>query len=521
MFELRQIIYRLRQGDSDRQIAKDRLAGRGKIAQLRALGLERGWLDPTLPIPEDAQLAASLGAARKERASNVSSLKAHEDQIKAWKGLGYSAVVITRTLRDGHGFQGSYEAVKRFVRSLEGPATLPSVMLEFRPGEAAQVDFGAGPLIEDAFTGEKFKTWAFVMTLAWSRHMYVELVRDQKVETWLACHRRAFEFFGGVPEKVIIDNPKCAITRACIHEPAVQRSYHALAEGYGFKISPCPPADPQKKGRVEAGVKYVKMNFFPLRRFRTLGEANEQALKWALSEAGERVHGTTKRRPLELFETERAHLRPLPAQAPAPGVWAQVKVHGNCHVQFEKCYYSAPYRFANEELWLRADPEKIQVFSGSELVGVHPRLRRPGSKSTVNDHLPPNAVAYLMRDPSWCRKKAQDVGPSCLEVVERLFADKVLDNLRAAQGVMRLMDRFGKERLEGACRRALDFDSPFYGTVKSILYNGIDLQGVQMDFGFDGPHELPDIYRGGSQHCRDHRAIMAHNPKEEYRESHA
>ncbi len=137
--------------------------------------------------------------------------------------------------------------------------------LEFKPAEAAQVDFGAGPIITDAHTGEIYKTWFFVMTLCWSRHQYVEFVRDQTVATWLHCHQHAFEWFNGVMGRVIIDNPKCAIVRACMYEPEVQRAYAQCAEGYSFKIDPCPPRDPAKKGIVESGVKYVKTSFLPLR----------------------------------------------------------------------------------------------------------------------------------------------------------------------------------------------------------------------------------------------------------------
>ena len=112
-------------------------------------------------------------------------------------------------------------------------------MLEFAPGVAAQVDFGKGPEIVDVQTGESFKTWVFVMLLAWSRHQYAELVRDQSIETWLGCHRRAFEHFNGVPSKVTIDNPKCAITKACYHDPQVRRSYADYAEGYAAPSAQC------------------------------------------------------------------------------------------------------------------------------------------------------------------------------------------------------------------------------------------------------------------------------------------
>jgi hypothetical protein len=177
------------------------------------------------------------------------------------------------------------------------------------------------------------------------RHQYAELVRDQTIETWLGCHRRAFEHFGGVPAKVIIDNPKCAITRACYHDPQVQRGYADYALGYGFLISPCPVADPKKKGRVESGVKYVKNSFAPLRAFRDLADANAQLMEWVMGEAGNRCHGTTREAPLTRFiETEQPLLQPLPDTPPECARWAQAKVHGDCHVQFDKVRYSAPWR---------------------------------------------------------------------------------------------------------------------------------------------------------------------------------
>jgi len=155
------------------------------------------------------------------------------------------------------------------------------------------------------------------MTLAWSRHQYAEFVRDQTVATWLGCHRRAFEWFGSVPLRVTIDNAKCAITRVCVYEPEVQRSYGECAEGYGFKIDACPPRDPQKKGIVEAGVKYIKGGFLPLREFRDLADANRQLHEWVLGQAGNRIHGTTREAPLKCFAAvEKSLLEPLPDVPP-------------------------------------------------------------------------------------------------------------------------------------------------------------------------------------------------------------
>lgn len=371
-------------------------------------------------------------------------------------------------------------------------------MLDFPVADTAQVDFGQGPVITDRATGTVIKTWIFVMTLAWSRHQYAEIVPNQKVETWLACHRRAFEWFNGVPKHVVIDNPKCAITRACYYEPEVQRSYSECALGYGFIIAPCPPRDPQKKGRVEAGVKYVKNNFVPLRDFHSLAHANEQLQAWILGEAGNRVHGTTRAQPLALFSaTEQALLQPLPTIAPACAVWTKAKLHANCHVQFELCYYSAPFRWLHQELWLEVGPSAVRIYHDHELVAVHPRLFKPGERATVQDHLPPDAQAYFMRDPQWCLAQAKAVGPACRAVIESMFGKGVLDYLRAAQGLLGLRTRFTALRLEAACARALNFGAPTYRTIKQILKEGLDQQPTLFT-----TTELEAPYRGGARFAR-------------------
>jgi len=364
------------------------------------------------------------------------------------------------------------------------------------------VDFGSGPKIQDIFSREPISTWVFVMTLAFSRHQYAEIVPDQKVETWLGCHRRALKFFGGVPRRLIIDNPKCAITRACFRDPVVQRAYAECAGGYGFLISPCPPADPKKKGRVESGVKYIKRRFLPLRDFRSMPDSNQQLWALVLGEAGNRIHGTTKQRPLSLFtETERPLLQPLPEVPPELAVWAKVKLHGNCHVQFEKCFYSAPFPLVHKPLWLKATETNVKLFRNLDLVAVHPRLRIPGQRSTVPEHLPPDAQAFLMHDPQWCLRQAERLGPSCKNLVETLFADRVLDNLRAVQGILHLGERFGPLRLEAACKRALDYENPRYRTVKTILQKGLDQQPASCLI----EPQLPETYRGASRFGRDLR----------------
>jgi len=312
MFQYRQVLVRLRAGDAVREIARSGLMGRDKLSELRAVAAALGWLDASTDLPDDQTIVAALKPCRRA-SSTVSSAEPYRAVLKAWLLAGVQGRAIHAALKREHAFTGSYSAVVRMLRQLRGelPPEL-TVRLSFAPGEAAQVDFGAGPVLMHP-DGQPRRTWG-----------------------------RAFEWFDGVPERVIIDNAKCAIVRACSHDPLVQRAYAECAEGYGFKIDACPPHDPQKKGIVESGVKYVKGNFLPTRSFRNLDDLNAQARQWAMQEAGVRCHGTTREQPLVLYALERPLLRRLPAVAPDLGTWHRVKLHRDCHVQHDYAFYSAP-----------------------------------------------------------------------------------------------------------------------------------------------------------------------------------
>ncbi len=506
MHEIRQVLVRMRMGESNRTIAKTGLIGRRKAAALRELAQEHGWLEVDQPLPDEAELATHY-ADKPRTATTTSLVTPYHEQVKTWLETGVQGTTIYQTLVNRYGFAGSYSSLRRYLNKLAATHPRLTSVMEFAPGDAAQLDFGAGPKMVDTATGEIRKTWIFVMTLAWSRHMYAEFIWDQSVATWLACHRRAFEWFNGLPARLIIDNPKCAITKACYHDPQVQRAYADCAEGYGFLIAPCPVRDPQKKGRVESSVKYIKNAFVPLRGFRNMTDANVQLKQWLVEVAGNRIHGTTRIQPLKRFvETEQQVLKALPDVPPELAVWGQVKVHGDCHVQFEQYRYSAPYQLVHQSLWLRSTDTSVRIYQAHELKAIHPRLKHPGDRSTLDEHLPLNALAYKMRDPQWCLKQAAQIGEHCECLIKRLFNDKVLDNLRAAQGIVGFKNRYGKVRLNAACLRALTFDNIRYRAVKQILEKGLD----QQDFTQTSFDTLADSYTGAGRYCRDPGSLLKH-----------
>jgi transposase len=505
MHEYREALYRMRRGERDRQMSRDGVMGRKKLARLRSVAEQEGWLEASKALPPESEILQALRACRQAQCVHVvraasSSVEPFAQLIEQWYGQGVQAVAIHAALMRNHGYGGHYSSVRRFVAKLKGRRVEPTMILEFAPGEAAQVDFGAGPTVLDPASGERVRTWFFVMTLCFSRHQYVEFVRDQTVETWQRCHHHALRHFGGVVRRLIIDNPKCAITRAVLEDPEVQRAYAECAQGYGFLVSPCPPADAAKKGIVESGVKYVKGNFLPLREFVDLDDLNRQAQHWVMHEAGRRIHGTTREQPLALFELERASLQPLPARAPDVCAWARCSVHRDTHVQFAYCLYSVPYTLIGTEVFVRATASMVEAFDAEHrFVASHPRGTRRGQRFTNVEHLPPAAKAWTMQTPRYCLEQAEAVGPACLSLVRRMFGDRVLDRLRGVQGLLRLAETFGPERLEAACRRVGEVDVVSGKTVRLMLEKGLERDPEP------APAPSP-VYQGKARFYRPSRA---------------
>ena len=475
MLDVRELIRRVGLGDGVRRVARDMGVSRKTVAKYVKWASEQGLLSG--PLVEAGQLKRrldqTLPVAPPPR--GVFKVERYREQIKTLRDKGVEARAIYQRLSEDKEFTASYSAVWRFVRALEPQTPEGFVRVETPPGDEAQVDFGYAGLMYDPATGTTRRAWAFVMTLSFSRHQYVEFVFDQEVGTWLRCHRSAFEWFGGVPRRVVLDNLKAAIIRHALHNPVVQRAYREFAEHYGFLISPCRPRTPRHKGKVENGVHYVKRNFLAGRAFADIHDANRKVQVWCMQTAGLREHGTTKQQPLKRFdEAESSALLALPASPYEVSVWKKAKLHADCHVVFESSFYSAPHRLIGKSLWVRA-AGGVTIYHELDVVAVHPRASRRGQRLTINDHYPPAKMAGLMASPAWCVKRAAEIGPATSELIGRLLDERPLDRLRTAQGILRLADKFSARRLEAACSRALLFDEVSYGAVKRILERKLDL----------------------------------------------
>jgi transposase len=453
---------------------------RRTIYRYRTWARAQGLLDKPLPPLEDLQQLIAATLELPPPPQTVSSVEPYRDVVMSLHQAGVAGTAILQRLHE-RGYTGTLASVYRFLHRLEPRHPRATVRVEREPGSEAQVDFGYAGLMCDPVTGALRKTWAFVMVLAYSRHQYVEFVFDQTLPTWIELHGHAFTFFGGVPHRVVLDNLKAGIVKACWDDPQVQSTYRECAEHYGFLLAPCRPRTPEHKGKVEqGGVHYVKRNFLGGRAPTPITQANVEVRHWCLTTAGQRVHGTTKEPPLHRFETaERAQLKPLPAVLYDLAVWKRVKVHRDCYVVFEQAFYSAPFRLIGQSLWVRGGSQEVRLYTVSyELVATHPRATRAGARITHPDHLPPEKVPGAFWTRETCRTLAAEVGPATAQLVDTLLADAVLDRLPRVIRVLKLHQRVGPSRLEAACARALHFGDLTYRTLTRILDGGLEAQAL-------------------------------------------
>ncbi len=481
--DVQTLLGRVRAQESDRAIAHAMDISRTTVKKYRTWFEAEGFVirDPVPTLSElHERLRAVFGDSNPPQ--NHSSIASYRDEIERWLEQGLRPRIIFQKLNARAGFTASESAVYRLCQKIK--ASQPPevfVRIETAPGEVAQVDFGEVRPLVDPLTQSLRRTWVFTMVLAWSRHQYVEFVFDQTLMTWLLCHQHAFEFFQGVPKRIVLDNLKAAIIRAYTQDQdaEVTRAYAECAEHYGFLIDPCLPKHPHHKGKVErGGVYYVQQSLVPLLEpNRSLTEANVQARQWVLAKAGLRIHGTTHQVPLTRFaQTEQPALLPLPRTAYDPGIWKQVKLHRDGHVVFEKAFYSAPCRFVGQTLWLRAGLREIRLFSDDfQLITTHARATQAGQRLTQLDHLPPEKIRGLTASRESCRAEAAGIGSATTQVIDELLESRPIDKLRTALRILHLAETYSPARLEAACARGVAFGDVSLVTLKRILAEGLDL----------------------------------------------
>jgi transposase len=426
------------------------------------------------------------------------AIAVHHEYVTAQLKAGVRMSTIHQRLCDEHGLAASVASFRRYVAAnVPEEARRAQVTVwnprPAEPGEQAQIDYGILGRWLDPATGKLRVVWAFVMVLACSRHMFVRPVLKMDQRAWTESHVLAFEFFGGVPARLVPDNLKTGVDKPDLYDPKLNRSYAELAGHYGCLIDPARAVRPRDKARVERPMPYVRDSLWRGREFASLEQMQAEGARWSLETAGRRAcRPLDGAAPAAVFDAvEKDALRPLPAEPFVLATWARAKIGPDIHAQVDKVLYSVPWRHMGKTADVRLTATMAQFFIGGELVKAHPRKTR-GKQTDFGDY-PPEKIAFHMRTPAWCRRQAVLVGPACAQLVGELLADNALYRLRSAQGVIGLAEKNDPSRLEAACAKALAAGDPSYRTVKGILAAGTERDQLPAAAGDGG---APAFLRG-------------------------
>jgi transposase len=447
---------------------------RATVRRYQQVAQQKGFLDPETPFPDTAELLAAMGEPGSPPRP-ISTVEPYASLVETWLTTGVEVRAIHRLLTEQHGYYGSYSAVRRFAAAFRPPAVETCVRVETAPGVEAQIDFGTVGRLLDPATGAARVAYCFVMTLCYSRHQYVEFVLDQTIPTWIGCHKRAFAHFGGVVDRLVIDNLKAAVVKAALEDAVLGAAYRQMARHYDVLIAPCRPRTPQHKGKVESGVHYVQRNLWPGLSGKTLTAANAAAREWVMGYAGHRDHGTTHKQPLAHFlDVEAVTLLPLPKDTFDLLEVREALVHKDCHVVLHGSYYPAPFAYVGQKLEVHLHESTVQLYDQNALLATHPRARERGERILRPDFYPPHKARYLARTRAACIDEATKIGPACREIAQILLDDRPKDARRALAALVGLADKYAPSRVEAACKRAIAWADPRYTRVRNILRDDLD-----------------------------------------------
>jgi transposase len=469
-------------GTSDRAIGRSLGIARSTVAltldRIAAAGL--AW--PLSATLSDRVLEAMLyaGAGSKQGMRR----KAEPDWTHVHRELrrpGVTLMLLWEEYRTREPGGYGYSRWCDLYRAWEGRLS-PTMRQAHPAGERLFVDY-AGQTVEvvDGRTGEVRQAQVFVAAMGASSYTYAEATWTQTLPDWIGSHTRALAFFGGVPAQLVPDNPRVGVDRANWYEPGLNRTYLDLATHYGTAILPTRVRRPRDKAKVEVAVLVVERWILARlrhRRFFSLAELNEAIalLVTDLNARPMRRLGVSRR---DLFcELDQPALKPLPAQAYEYAEWRLRRVSLDYHVDIDGHYYSVPYRLIREQVEARSTARTVEIFHKGERVAAHLRGTGRGRHTTVADHMPSSHRRHAEWTIERIMRTAARIGPSTAKLVSIILESRPHpeQGYRACLGILRLARQYGEPRLEAACDRGLDIGARSYGSIQSILKNGLDRQ---------------------------------------------
>jgi hypothetical protein len=355
----------------------------------------------------------------------------------------------------------SYPTLRRFAMSELGFGSRGTTIAvaDCGPGEELQCDTGWMTYLEPDLFGHKRRFRAWIFTSVLSRHRFVYPVFQETTRTAIEACEAAWEFYGGVFRTLVVDNTKAIVTVADPLGARIARAFLEYAQARGFVVDTTRVRSPRDKPRVERAVRPVRDDCFAGEKLYDIESARVLGRRWCREDYGMRRHSRTQRLPREHFEAEeRPTLLPAPSEPYDTPEWNEPKVARDQHAQVAKALYSLPTAFVGKVLDARADRTTVRFYEGATLVKTHPRML-PGQRSTDRNDFPQEKTAYAFRDVTFLARKARSHGEAVGRFASALLAgDLPWTRMRQVYALLGLARRFGDERLDAACKTALDAD---------------------------------------------------------------
>jgi transposase len=474
MIDVREVLRRLQAGQSARQLARDgvvdrKTAGR-YLAAARACDVRPETVVTDALVADVARRVQSRPDVPPSEVQAV--LETHRAQMERWlRGDRPLRLVRVHELLAREGVEVGYTTLRRFVHAQLGWRERPSTVRVDDPplGEEAQIDFGhVGWVTTD--DGVRRKLWALVVTLTVSRYMFVWPLLAQTTLALCEGLDAAWRFFGGIPKRIVPDNMTSAVVRPDAKDPGIQRGFMEYAQARGFFVDPARVRRPQDKPRVENQIAYVRERCFDGETIVSVPQAREHAETWCRDVAGARVHGTTRRVPREVYETEeKEHMLPAPTAAFDVPTWTRAKVHPDHHVQVARSLYSVPTAYLGQRLEVRIDRVSVRLYRGSDLVKMHMRVA-PGKRATDPRDYPEGKADYATRSVERICAQARARGGHVGDFVAKLLDGPLpWTKMRQAYGLLRQCDRYGNAKVDALCNRSLAFGVLDVGRIERML----------------------------------------------------
>jgi len=412
-------------------------------------------------------LVPPAAPVEKSRQTSASACELYRETIQLGLSRGRNAMGIWQDLVDGYGFAGGYQSVKRFVRRLRGMRSPDArVVIETSPSEEAQVDYGSGPMVRDPQSGKYRRTRLFVLTLGYSRKSVRLLSFRSSARIWAELHEKAFRRLGGSTRIVVLDNLREGVLVPDIYDPSLNPLYRDVLAHYGVVALPCRVRDPDRKGKVEAGVGHAKKTPLKGKRFESLEEAQAYLDHWEERWADTRIHGTTKRQVAAMFAEEKPWLQPLPLEPFRYYQYGDRTVHLDGCVEVDAAYYGAPPGWVGREVRVQWDGLFVRLLDlrTGQLLREHLRQKR-GAHRIRDEDRPRRTPLRIQQLLARAHKAGASIGALC-DVIHHRQAEL---GVRRILGVLSLVKKYGCAAADEACTMALELGVPEYRFVRRCL----------------------------------------------------